>query len=148
LEEILHFMDPQIQQTGAEIILDGSFPTVVSDRIKLKEVFINLIGNAIKYSFKEGSAPPKIPVGSQDQGGWFEFYVQDNGIGISPEFHEQIFEMFRRLHTESEYEGTGMGLYLVKKIVQSQGGRVWVVSNPDLTPGSTFYFTLPKTQSV
>ena len=77
-----------------------------------------------------------------DEEGFYRFYVKDNGIGIDPQYHGQIFDLFRRLHTNKEYEGTGAGLSIVKRIVEDHGGRVWVES--ELGQGAIFNFTIPK----
>lgn len=85
--------------------------------------------------------PAIIRISATPQSNWWEFSIADNGIGIEPEYYNQIFEMFRRLHTKGEYEGTGIGLAIVRKIVERHCGIIWVESTPD--EGSTFFFTLP-----
>jgi light-regulated signal transduction histidine kinase (bacteriophytochrome) len=125
-----------LDDSGAEICL-GKLPTVVGDRVQLCQLLQNLLGNAILY---RGDPPPKIRVDAARDGNWWEFAVQDNGIGIAPEYHRQIFEVFRRLHSRDEYPGTGIGLAVCKKIVQRHGGSIWVESQPGA--GTTFRFTL------
>jgi PAS domain S-box-containing protein len=116
----------------------GSLPTVDIPEIHLVQLFQNLIGNALKYS-KEGERP-FIRIGARpDAGGGWIFSVRDNGIGIEPEYLQQIFGIFRRLHGTA-YEGTGIGLALCQKIVERAGGRIWAESEPG--KGSTFFFTL------
>jgi signal transduction histidine kinase len=100
-------------------------------------VFTNLIDNAIKFRSEE--RPLRIKVGCQEERGFYRFHVADNGIGIAPQYHEQIFAPFQQL--DAETEGVGMGLALVKKIVEHHGGRVWVES--EAGKGATFYFTIP-----
>jgi chemotaxis family two-component system sensor kinase Cph1 len=81
--------------------------------------------------------------GKEDQ---YEFFVRDNGIGIDPQYHQQIFDMFKRLHSKDQYEGTGAGLYIVKTIIEDHGGKIWVDSQ--IGQGATFYFTVPKDLKV
>ena len=119
-------------------------PELVCDKTGIAEIFRNLITNAVKYN----AADEKIvEVGFIDQMGTKSgvetqvFYVRDNGIGISPEFHEDIFRMFKRLNDEDEArKGTGVGLTFVRKILDRHGGRIWLESAPG--QGTTFYFTL------
>jgi light-regulated signal transduction histidine kinase (bacteriophytochrome) len=101
-------------------------------------VFQNLIGNAIKF---RSSEPPLIRVSAQLQGKEWLFSVADNGIGIAAEQTENVFVIFRRLHTHTEYPGNGIGLSICKKIIEQHGGRIWVESQPGHR--STFQFTLP-----
>jgi signal transduction histidine kinase len=104
-------------------------------------VFQNLISNALKY---RSAAPPAVTISAQRAGRWWEFRVSDNGIGIAPEYHQRIFELFQRLHGQNEYDGTGLGLAVVKGIVERHGGQVWVESR--LGAGATFCFTLPAVE--
>ncbi|PYT17191.1 MAG: hypothetical protein DMG59_08035 [Acidobacteria bacterium] len=128
-----------IDETGARISLD-SLPTISANEAQLLRLFQNLIGNAIKY---RGENSPEIHVGaSLNTNNEWVFSVRDNGIGIDPRYHDQIFETFQRLHSNSEYEGSGVGLATCRRIVQRHGGRIWVESEPG--KGSTFYFTIPN----
>jgi light-regulated signal transduction histidine kinase (bacteriophytochrome) len=102
-------------------------------------LFQNLISNAIKYQSKES---PKIQIRYKEEQDHYLFEVQDNGIGIDPAFHEKIFVIFHRLHSRSEYGGTGIGLAICKKIVERHNGNIWVKSA--VGEGSTFFFTLSK----
>ncbi len=113
-------------------------PTVNADTVQLERLFQNLIGNAIKY---HGEKSPEVVVSAERNGQFWTFSVKDNGIGIGPEDHERVFGIFQRLHTRDEYEGTGIGLAVCKKIVERHGGEIWVES--ELGKGSTFKFTMP-----
>lgn len=121
------------------IITHDPLPTIVADSTQLMQLFQNLIGNAMK--FKKPDEPPRIHIGVQRQEEAWLFSVQDNGVGIDPQFAERIFVIFQRLHTRDEYPGTGMGLAICKKIVECYRGRIWVES--ELGQGATFYFAIP-----
>jgi signal transduction histidine kinase len=106
----------------------------------LTRLLQNLIGNAIKYCVPE--TVPEIAVEWADEPDHWRFSVRDNGLGIAPEHFERVFMVFQRLHSRGEYEGTGIGLAICRKIVEHHGGRIWLTSEPD--KGSTFHFTLAK----
>jgi chemotaxis family two-component system sensor kinase Cph1 len=128
----------RITETQAEISYDA-MPTIVADSTQLMQLFQNLLGNAIK--FKKKDEAPRIHVGVQRQEDAWLFSVQDNGIGIDPQFTDRIFVIFQRLHTRDEYPGSGMGLAICKKIVECHRGQIWVES--ELGKGATFFFTIP-----
>ena len=138
LGEVLDNLAPNLEEAGAKIHR-SSLPTVMGERQKLRQLFQNLVANALKF---RGSEPLELTVSARDDGDQWRLMVKDNGIGIEPRFHERIFGMFQRLHTSEEYPGTGIGLAICKRIVQQQGGRLWVKSQPG--EGAAFYFTLPK----
>jgi PAS domain S-box-containing protein len=129
-----------LQEKRVELFIDPDMPTVPCDRARIREVFKNLISNAVKYNDKP---QPKIEVGCRSDNRVFTFAVRDNGIGIAPEYYEKIFKIFQRLHHREEYEGTGVGLAICKKVVEAHGGRIWVESAPG--EGTTFLFTIPRT---
>jgi signal transduction histidine kinase len=127
-----------IAECSAEIT-HGPLPVVPADPLQLMQLFQNLIGNSLKY---RGERRPQIHVAAELGCREWVFSVRDNGIGIDPRFRERIFVIFQRLHTRSEYPGTGIGLALCKRIVERHGGRIWVESEPGA--GSTFFFSLPS----
>ncbi len=132
----------QIKQKNVEVIVHENLPEVVCDKARILQVFTNLISNAVKYI---GDTPePKIEVGFKEIDDFYQFYVKDNGIGIDPKYHKKIFELFHMLKELENVEGTGVGLTIVRRIVENHKGRVWVESEKG--KGATFYFTLPKTQ--
>jgi PAS domain S-box-containing protein len=120
------------------VVTHDPLPTVHGDATQLRQLFQNLISNAIKFRREE---PPRIHVGARSAEGMWEFAVRDNGIGMDQRHSDRIFRMFQRLHTRDKYPGTGIGLAICRKIVERHGGRIWVESEPGT--GSTFYFTLP-----
>jgi light-regulated signal transduction histidine kinase (bacteriophytochrome) len=113
-------------------------PILIIDEVHLLQLFQNLIGNAIKY---RGIEPPRIAIYAYENGTGPVVCVQDNGIGINPQYSERIFGIFKRLHHADQYEGTGIGLALCQKIVERYGGSIWVES-AGAGQGSTFCFTL------
>lgn len=114
-------------------------PTVSAKNFKMHQVFQNLIGNAIKY---RGAEKLVIKISAIELDQEWQISVKDNGIGIEPQYHEVVFELFNRLHTAADYSGTGIGLAVCKKIIEMHGGKIWVQSN--LNQGAEFIFTLPK----
>ncbi len=124
---------------SARIILNPLLP-VNADHSLLTQVWINLLSNAIKYSTKKES--PQIEINCIKQGGETVYSVKDNGAGFNMKYSDKLFGVFQRLHTTSEFEGTGIGLAIVKRIISKHGGRVWAEGKPD--EGATFYFSLPN----
>jgi PAS domain S-box-containing protein len=141
LEKTLRNLQVSIQEAGA-VVTSGPLPQVSILEFQLEQLFQNLIANAIRY---RSSRPPEVQVAAQKGETDWLFSVKDNGIGIDSKFKEQIFGIFKRLHTASEHPGTGMGLAICQRVVERSGGRIWVESEPGR--GSTFYFTLPRTES-
>ena len=129
-----------IDQSSA-VVTHDALPAIWADETQLTQVFQNLVGNAIKY---HGTEVPHVHVSATKNGGneW-TFSVRDNGLGIDPQYFDRIFIIFQRLHGRDEFEGTGIGLAICKKILERLGGRIWVESQPE--KGSTFYFALPET---
>jgi two-component system CheB/CheR fusion protein len=130
-------LNDAIAEKNAVVEIDEPFPKVFGDSVQLTSLFQNLIGNAIKFC----TDIPKVHLSFRKEGREFIFSVRDNGIGMSPDDTDKIFAVFHRLHSKSEYPGTGIGLAICKRIVERHKGRIWVESEPG--KGSTFYFTLP-----
>lgn len=126
-----------IAETGA-IITHDPLPAVMADETQLIQLFLNLIGNAIKF---HSSEPPRVHISAKRWEDEWLFSVQDNGIGLNPQFSDRIFTIFQRLHTRDKYPGTGIGLAICQKIIECHRGRIWVESQ--LGRGATFYFTIP-----
>lgn len=137
MAEVLLNLGPAIRDCGAAVSY-APLPEVWADSSQMTQVFQNLIGNAIKFRGKE---PPEILVQAEKAGQDWLFTVSDNGIGIAPESAENIFVAFQRLHTRTEYPGNGIGLSICKKIIERNGGKIWVASAA--SKGSSFKFTLP-----
>jgi len=137
LEGALSNLRESVTQSSACITSD-CLPAVKMREVHLQQLFQNLIGNAIKYRRDE---PPRVHVSAKKKDGHWLFSVEDNGIGIQPESKEQIFGIFKRLHTNDKYAGTGIGLAICQRIAERYRGRIWVESEPGR--GSTFFFTVP-----
>jgi len=137
LELAMANLNIAIEQNGA-VITHDPLPVVKTDTSQMVRLFQNLLDNAIKFRREA----PRIHVSALLQGNEYVFSVRDNGIGIAPEFLKKIFMIFQQIHRREEYPGTGIGLAICKKIVERQGGRIWVES--EAAKGSTFYFTIPK----
>ncbi len=136
MAEVMMSMGPAMQESGA-VVTYKALPVVWAERSQMTQLFQNLIGNAIKFRGKE---PPVISVQAEKTCEHWLFSVSDNGIGIAPESAENIFVVFQRLHTRTEYPGNGIGLAICKKIVERCGGKIWVEAKAD--HGSIFKFTL------
>ena len=138
LQRALAELEPVLRSTGAAVRF-GALPSVMGEETQLAQLLRNLIDNAIKYVVP--GVPPRIQIEASMQGAEVQVSVADNGIGISPEHRERVFQIFQRLHTSEEYPGTGVGLAICKKVVDRHGGRLWVESPQQ--GGSVFCFTLP-----
>jgi PAS domain S-box-containing protein len=137
LDKALSNLGAAIKENSASISRT-QLPRVCIAPVELEQVFQNLIANAIRY---RRSDVPQVDIACESRGNDFLFSVKDNGIGIDLQYKEQIFELFKRLHTSAEYPGSGLGLAICQRIVERAGGRIWVES--ELGQGSTFFFTLP-----
>ncbi len=137
LQQVVQDLDKAIKDSGAEINAED-LPVIRGYATELKQLFQNLIINSIK--FRKDNVPPKINIIAKRKNDYWEFAFNDNGIGIEQQHNERIFIIFQRLHTRSQYQGSGIGLSHCKKIVELHHGKIWVESSPN--NGSTFYFTI------
>jgi PAS domain S-box-containing protein len=136
LPEVIDLLAPP---PSIRIEIAPELPAIIGDKIRIQQIFANLIGNAVKFMDKPDG---KIAVRCDDAGADWRFSVADNGPGIDPKYHERIFQIFQTLQPRDEVENTGVGLSIVKKIVEFYGGKIWVESAEG--HGSTFFFTLPQ----
>ena len=143
IEEISDLYKKQIEEKNATIEV-GPMPVIQTYKASLRQVFQNLISNALKYQEEDNKAIISIQCKKED--GFWKFSIQDNGIGIEEEFHDKIFEIFQRLHNKEDYSGTGIGLAIVKKIIEGQGGKIYLESAKG--KGSVFYFTIPEKMNL
>ncbi|MDS0477447.1 ATP-binding protein [Natrinema sp. 1APR25-10V2] len=137
LDDVLADLQLQLEESDAEVTV-GSLPRVEGDASQLRQVFQNLLSNAIEYS---GDEPPRIHVSAERDGSYWTVSVADEGIGIAPDDQEQIFDVFQRLHSREKHAGAGIGLALCERIIERHGGEIWVDSEPG--EGSIFSFTVP-----
>jgi signal transduction histidine kinase len=139
VNEAIERVRGRLDTKKAQIRIQSDLPIVYGDRVRLVEVIQNLMDNSAKYANPQSTPCIEIGVKKSDQQRT-TFFVRDNGIGIDPQFHERIFGLFNKLDTQAE--GTGVGLTLVRRIIEVHGGHIWVES--ELGQGATFYFTLPN----
>lgn len=140
LDNVLTDLKESVNENKAKITHDP-LPIIKGDPLQIHQLLQNLISNAVKF---HGNEPPIINISVEELEKEWLIGVGDKGIGINPKYQEQIFDIFKRLHTREEYTGTGIGLAICKKIVDRHGGSIWVESESD--KGSTFYFNIPKKQ--
>lgn len=140
LQEALHGLEPTTQNRNIEWKI-APLPVVTGDAAVLRQVLVNLVGNAVKYTRPRD--PAHIEIGTAgEEDGRLVLFVRDNGVGFDMQYAHKLFGVFQRLHRADEFEGTGIGLANVRRIVARHGGRVWAESKPG--QGSTFYFTLKR----
>jgi PAS domain S-box-containing protein len=139
--DVIADLQVEIDKTNASLVVPATLPVVMGDHVEMARLFQNLLGNALKY--RHPDILPMIEISCEAVGSEWWFAVADNGIGIPPEHSERIFGIFQRLHARDEYEGTGVGLAICRKIVQRHGGRIW--ADPSSPSGSIVRFTWPKT---
>lgn len=139
LNEALKNLDLAITESKAKIEIKSDLPVIKADTAQMSRLFQNLIGNALKYRDKQRTLVIGIEAVSRD--GWHVVSISDNGIGIDPQYFDRIFQIFQRLHSRTDYPGTGVGLAICRRIVERHGGKIWVESQPG--KGSIFSFSLP-----
>ena len=139
VDQALANLQTAIEERSA-LVSSGPLPTVLANHGMLVRLFQNLVGNALKFCKAER---PIVRIAAEQHATDWVFSVADNGIGIDPQYRDRIFLIFQRLHKQGEYPGTGIGLAVCKRIVERNGGRIWLESEPG--KGTTFFFTLPAT---
>jgi len=140
IEELSHYDS----QEKPEIVIQSALPAAPGDTVLLRQVFLNLLSNAFKFTRHQEK--PRIEIGFQKQGPETVYYIRDNGVGFDMQYADKLFGVFQRLHSVKEFEGTGVGLAIVQRIIHRHGGRIWAESKLD--GGASFYFTLPPTANV
>ena len=141
VEKLAREVFEELKQTFSDRAIQlkiGSLPPVSANPPMLRQVFVNLISNAVKFTRPVETAV--IEIGSKAEGGKNIYYVRDNGVGFDPQYMGKLFGVFQRLHGAQEFEGTGVGLAIAQRIIQKHGGRIWAESTPG--GGATFYFSL------
>jgi signal transduction histidine kinase len=128
-----------INDKKASVSISGELPVIKGDAIQIEQLLINLLGNALKFS---GTEPVCVVISAEKNEGFYKFKIKDNGIGLEMEYSNKIFQIFQRLNSRAEYEGTGMGLAICRKIVENHNGKIWVESE-GRGKGCSFYFTIP-----
>ncbi len=139
IEDVQNDFKMLIKETDAIIEVEKNMPSINCIKFRIRQLFYNLISNAIKF---RGEKDPYINISFCEDSNGYIFCIKDNGIGISPKYFDRIFGIFKRLYSREEYPGTGIGLALCKKIVETHNGRIWVESKEN--KGASFYFTFPK----
>lgn len=143
LETALSFLDASIVENEA-VVTHDPLPEIPADQGQIVRLFQNLIGNALKY--RSTGAPPRVHVSALREGAYWIVTISDNGIGFDEKYAEAIFAPFKRLHSESEYAGSGVGLAICRRVVEGHGGKIWARSTPG--KGSSFSFSLPAEGKV
>ena len=140
VSEVIEMISPP---DNFRIVVENTLPVIKSEKTRIIQVFQNLISNAVKYMDKEEGI---IKIRCDEEDRFWKFSIEDNGPGIAKEYYEKIFQMFQTLSPRDKFESTGVGLTVVKKIIELYGGKVWVESQ--VGKGSTFIFTLPRQEVI
>lgn len=143
LTVVISDLQHKIQASEAEVLIRNPLPNILGNEVQMRQLLQNLIENSLKYRSKEF---PKIVIDVVNTDAFWQISVQDNGIGLDPQFSDRVFALFQRLHVREAFEGTGIGLSICKRIVENHGGIIWVESEPN--KGATFFFTLPKMEDA
>ena len=143
IQEVLALLSETIAESKA-VVTAEELPRIMGDRVQVLQLLQNLVSNALK--FHAPGQIPEVSILAAREGGFWNFTVRDNGIGIESDYFDRIFAMFQRLHTRAQFTGTGIGLTLCRKIVERHNGRIWVESEPG--NGSAFHFTLPALEEA
>lgn len=143
LNQAVQNVKTAMDASSAKVTIDSEVDTIVGDRVQLLQLVQNLLSNALKFTENES---PRVAIRVREENGHVRFAVSDNGIGIAQSDLNKVFDIFRRLHTQKDYPGTGIGLAICKKIVDRHSGRIWPESEPG--KGTTFYFTLNEKQEA
>ena len=136
---ILSEREEEIEKRDIELVV-GDLPDCQADPALLKRVFVNLVDNALKFT--RDAKPARIEIGHKQLNGELVYFVKDNGVGFDMQYADQLFDVFQRLHRTDEFEGTGVGLAIVLRIIRRHGGRVWAEAG--VNQGATFFFTLAE----
>lgn len=141
IRDVFEELNRGYTEKGRKTILnfDEDFPFVLCDSQLIRQVLLNLMSNALKFTRERET--PVISVGFYNENGEDVFYIKDNGVGFDMEYSQNLFGMFQRMHTENEFEGNGIGLFIVKRLIQKMNGRVWITG--EVGKGACAYFTLP-----
>ncbi len=143
LQEVLYDFEVSIKETNANIIVESELPEIFAIRFRIKQLLHNIISNSLKF---RSDKSPIIRIGccEEECSPHWLFYIKDNGIGIDEKYYDRIFGVFKRLYSREDYPGTGIGLALCKRIVETHGGKIWVESKE----GTYIYFTISKTWTI
>jgi PAS domain S-box-containing protein len=142
---VLEDFEVSIKETKTKVIIESDMPNIFGIKFRIKQLLHNLVSNSIKFRSERS---PVIRIGCCEESytdNWL-FYIRDNGVGIDSEYYERIFGIFKRLYSREEYDGTGIGLALCRRIAETHGGSIWVES--EVNNGTTFYFTIPKSWQI
>jgi signal transduction histidine kinase len=140
VNDVVSNLQSRLEESGIDLVIPQALPIIYCDPKRIHQVFENLLANAIRFA--RNAEKKRIDVGYNDAGNHHQFHIRDYGAGIDPRYHHKIFQLFQRIPGKGNEEGTGLGLTIVKRLLQQHDGNIWVDSEKGA--GATFYFTLPK----